>query len=145
MSQFKPDFLSVGRTAVFSISRIQSTPTLDHIKNIEKFIPQLDVDRVVCVSFDDNKIFNFLMPKLSSKIIFVQDKDLAEEFKSLLGKRGNVSFLKDYWHFACVLDNGNVTAYIEQPFENKIICPDPKDNFYKNVSPGQLVQFKKQF
>lgn len=144
MSQFRPDFLSSGKTAVFSISRIQSTPTLNHIKHIEKFIPQLDVDRVICISFDENKIFDFLMPKLSSKIIFVQDKELAEKFKLLLNKRGNVSFLKDYWHFACILDDGSVTAYIEQPFENKLLCPDPKENFYKNVSPGQLLQAKIQ-
>lgn len=141
MTQFKPDFLSAGKIAVFSISRIQSTPTLNHIKAIDKFYPMLiraGVEKVYCVSLGDFVMFDYLTPKLSSNIIFVQDRNLDTNLKQILNKKGNTDFLKDYWHFACVINNGVVEYYIEEPFIKKI-CPDPKEDFYTHVSPPLLL------
>lgn len=141
MSQFEPDFLSNGKIAIFSISRIQSAPTLDHIKAIDKLYPRLicaGIEQVYCISLGDFVMFDHLAPKLSTKIRFVQDRTLDSALKEILNKKGNTDFLKDYWHFACVINNGQVEQYIEEPFTKKI-CPDPKENFYKNVSPGQLL------
>jgi peroxiredoxin len=141
---FNSDSLSAKRIAVFSINRIQSSPTLAHIKQIDQFYEQLvaaGIDEVYCVSFCDFVMFDFLAPKLSKKIKFFQDNDNVNltAFQLALNKKGHPNFLKDYWLFACVFNNGQVEHYIEQPFEKKKINPDPKQNIYNAVGPEQLM------
>jgi peroxiredoxin len=116
-----------------------------HIQAIHKAVDRLKengIDDVYCVSFSDSVVFSFLMPKLSGKIKFVQDPTAIQEYKDLLGRRGHVNFLKDYWHFACIVNDGKVEYYIDQPYAGKIL-PDTIDHIYSDIPPGRVVEYLK--
>jgi peroxiredoxin len=129
------------RVAVFSVNHIQSAPTITQVKNIHAMYDRLQaqgIEEVYCISFCDFVMFDFLMPKFSKKIKFLQlgEADL-QEFQQLLNKRGNPKFLKDYWQFACVLNNGTVEHYLDQPFRTKVGA-DTLAEIYSEVTPALL-------
>ncbi|CAB4129099.1 hypothetical protein UFOVP112_197 [uncultured Caudovirales phage] len=137
------DFLSAKRIAVFLINRPQSEPTVDHIKSIHCLHPEFiknGIDDVWCISIGDFLLFDLLMPKLSNRIKFDQNNcdSNIESIKTLLNKKGNKNFLKEYWQFACILNNGCVEQYIEQPFIKKIPA-DTRQKIYSNVGPDSLL------
>jgi peroxiredoxin len=135
------DYLFKKRIAVFGINHIPSSPTISHLKDINlhynKFIAR-GCDEVWCVSFGDFAMFEFLMPKFSNSIRFIQNNNSLKFFQSLLKKKGHVDFLQDYWQFACVINSGQVECYLDQPFE-KPIPIDTHANIYSCVTPGNLL------
>jgi len=127
---------------VFGINRIQSGPTVNHVKSIDRHCDEfriLGIDQVCCVSFTDVSFFTLLMPKYSSRINFIQNHDSLIEYQRLLGKRGHPEFLKQYWQFACVIKNNIVQYYIEQPVNNKLGI-DTNEQIYSNVGPEKVLQ-----
>lgn len=127
---------------VFGINRIQSGPTVNHVKSIDRLCDkfyELGIDEVCCVSFTDVPFFTLLMPKYSSKIKFVQDHDSLIEYQRLLGKRGHPDFLKQYWQFACIIKNNIVQYYIEQPFSTKLGV-DTNERIYSEVGPEKILK-----
>jgi peroxiredoxin len=138
------DSLFGKRVVIFGINRLQSMPTIDHIKQIDKLYNEFiasGIDDVYCISFGDFVMFDFLAPKLSKKIKFVQlstDSEL-KTFQDKLSKKGNLDFLRQYWQFACVINDNNVQYYIEQSFKKIKIGPDTKEKIYSNVGPKTLL------
>ena len=138
------DSLSNKRIVIFGINRIQSYPTVTHIRHIttlhDKFV-SAGIDDVYCVSFCNFILFDILAPKLSKKIKFIQlsDEDNLESFKCLLDKKGNSNFLREYWQFACVLNNMVVEQYYQQPFVKIKIGPDTKEKIYSEVNPDYIL------
>jgi peroxiredoxin len=127
---------------VFGINRIQSGPTVAHVKRIHTLYDQFitaGADQVCCVSFNDVPFFTLLMPKYSDKIKFIQDHDSLIEYQRLLGKRGHPEFLKQYWQFACIIKNNIVQYYIEQEFNGKLGV-DTNENIYGSVAPERVLQ-----
>jgi peroxiredoxin len=140
------DFLSGKRVVIFGINRLQSVPTVNHIKQIDKLYNEFTesgIDNIYCISFGDFVLFDMLAPKFSNKIKFIQDSDLLDKFKVLLNKRGNTQYLKDYWQFACVINNSVVEHYLEQPLDKKITV-DTKEKIYSNVGPKALLDLMRE-
>jgi peroxiredoxin len=126
---------------VFGINRIQSSPTVNHIKAIDRLYDEfvaLGVNEISCVSFNDIPFFTLLMPKYSDKIKFIQDNDSLIHYQRLLGKKGHPDFLKQYWQFACIIKNNSVQYYIEQPFSGKLGV-DTNKQIYSNVGPEKVL------
>jgi thioredoxin-dependent peroxiredoxin len=143
------DFFSAKQIVVFGINRLQSVPTVSHIKEIDslyKEFIELGIDDVYCISFGDFVMFDYLAPKLSKNIKFFQLNDDAsiQSFQQLLNKKGNPDFLRQYWQFACVLKNNNVQYYIEQPFNKIKIGPDTKEKIYSSVSAKKLLEIMRE-
>ena len=139
------DFLSKKRILVFGVNRMQSDPTLKHVKQIDKLYDNIishNIDEIYCISFNDFLLFDFFAPKLSKKIKFYQLSDTSnlESFKKVIGKKGHPEFLRQYWQFGCVLKDGIVEHYIEQTFSKKIIPVDTKQNIYSWVSPEIILE-----
>ena len=129
-------------TVIFGINRIQSSPTVEHIKNIDRHCDEFRVagiGEVRCVSFNDVPFFTLLMPKYSNRIKFIQDHDSLIEYQRLLGKRGHPEFLKQYWQFACIIKNNTVQYYIEQPFSNRLGV-DTNEAIYSEVGPEKILE-----
>jgi peroxiredoxin len=137
------DFLSAKSIAIFSINRHQSVPTVKHIKQWHQQYTNFKmlVDDVYCISFANDPMFDFLMPKLSANIKFVQLSDDAnlQAFRALLGKKGHADFLKQYWQFACIVKDNVVQYYIEQPFSHKLGV-DTNEKIYSNVGPEKILE-----
>ena len=95
-----------------------------------------------CLVVSDSPMAPFLLLKLAQSVKFLYDVDNSnlKIMQELLGKKGNVHFLKQYWQFACVLKNGQVEQYIEQPFVlgTKILA-DTREKIYSNVSPENVL------
>ena len=143
----EPDFLSAKRIVVFGLTRVTSEPTVDHIKHIDSLYDNFinnGVDDVYNVVYTDSPMAGFLVPKLSKKIKFEIDTDntLVALLQQLVNKKGNVKFLRQYWHFACVIENGQVGFYIDQPFalEKKILV-DTREKIYSNVGPEKVLEY----
>jgi len=141
----EPDFLSNKRILVFGINRIQSGPTFRQISEINQAYNQflsLGIDEVYCISFCDFLLFDQLVPRLSKKIKFFQDQDNLNLFKfqTLLNKRGHRDFLKQFWQFVCILNNGQVEFYREQPFDKLDKDPDTVRYIYNRVSPEVVLK-----
>jgi peroxiredoxin len=138
------DFFSNRRVALFGINRIQSEPTVNHIKNIDKHHDQFiasGLDGVGCVSYCDFLLFDQLMPKLSKKIWAKQvDRPELQNLQKFLGKRGHYNFLQNNWQFACVINNGQLEFYQEQPFELRRISLDTRENIYSEVGPEKVLK-----
>lgn len=130
------DSLSGKRIVVFGINHMYSEPTINHIKQINALYPDFlsrGIDQVYCVSFSVDPMHYFLMDKLSKNIQFVQQP--IEPFRLLLNKKGHRDFLHQYWQFACVLNNGQVEYYIEQPFTKVKVLADTNEQIYSKVNP----------
>ena len=140
------DFLSNRRILIFGINRIQSRPTFAHVQAIDQLYDQLveHVDEVYCVSFGDFLLFDQLVPRLSSKIKFVQGIQLLPRVQQLLNKRGHRDFLKQYWQFFCCIDNGQIEFYSEQPFDRLDTDPDTLRNIYQQVTPKHALEKLKE-
>lgn len=134
------DFLSSVPTVIFGINHVVSAPTIAHIKEInhsyQSFI-DAGCEQVWCVSFGNFEMFDFLMPKFSNKVKFLQT-DQVLFFKDLFAKRGHIDFLRNYWQFAGIVKNGQVQHYIEQPFMGPIPI-DTAENIYSAVAPNLLL------
>lgn len=127
---------------VFGINRIQSIPTVNHVKNIDRYYNKfidLGIDTVECVTFSYQSFYTLLMPKYSKNINFVQGHDSLAYYQRLLNKRGNLEFLKNYWQFACIIKNNNVEYYIEQPIDRKLGV-DTNEDIYSNVGPYKILE-----
>lgn len=127
---------------IFGINRIQSSPTVAHIKQIHNLYDNfvaVGIDQIYCVSFSDIPFFTLLMPKFSNKITFIQDLDSLGYYQKLLNKKGHPEFLKQYWQFACVLKNNQVQHYIEQEFSGKLAI-DTNENIYSNLNPEKILK-----
>lgn len=136
------DSFSAQRVVVFGINRIQSSPTVNHVKEIARLYDDIisaGIDDVYCVSFDDFPFFTLLMPKFSKDIKFIQEHDSLIQFQRLLKKRGHPVFLKQYWQFACVLNNNVVEYYVEQPFSSKLGA-DTNQCIYREVGPEKILE-----
>lgn len=135
------EYVNRKKILVFGINRIQSPPTILHIKKIDKNYHKIistGIDDIFCVSFCDFLLFDSLMPKLSTNIKFFQDKDDLNllDFQKLLKKRGHKNFLKKFWQFVFYLDNGSVKFYMEEPFpiRNKLaIYENTSQNIYNSI------------
>jgi peroxiredoxin len=142
------EYISTKKVLIFGINRIQSRSTILHIKKINKMYNQLiatGIDDVFCVSFCDFLLFDFLMPKFSTKIKFFQDKDDLNlpNFQKVLKKRGHKNFLKKFWQFVFYIDNGLVKFYIEEPFpiKNKLATyENTSQNIYTSVDPEIVLK-----
>lgn len=138
------DSLSGKRIVIFGINRLQSFPTVNHIKQIDALYNEFQasgIDEVYCISFENFVLFNHLAPKFSKTVKFVQlstDADV-QAFQKLLGKKGNPDFLRQYWQFACILNDNNVQYYIEQSFKRIKIGPDTKEKIYSDVGPEVVL------
>jgi len=127
---------------VFGINRIQSQPTVNQVKAIDRLCDEFRVagiDEVCCVSFSDVPFFTLLIPKYSNRIKFIQDHDSLIEYQRILGKKGHPDFLKQYWQFACIIKNNSVQYYIEQPFNGKLGV-DTNEQIYSEVGPEKVLQ-----
>ena len=127
---------------IFGINRIQSQPTVNHVKSIDRHCEEfrvLGIDEVCCVSFNDVPFFTLLMPKYSNKIKFIQNHDSLIEYQRALGKKGHPDFLKQYWQFACIIKNNNIQYYIEQPFKGKLGV-DTNEKIYSEVGPEKILE-----
>ena len=138
------DSLSAKRVVIFGINRVQSVPTVTHVKEISRLYKEfksLGIDDVYCVSFGDFCMFDQLMPKFSKDIKFIQNgsNETVEAFQQLLGKKGHPDFLKQYWQFACILNNNIVQYYIEQPFTKVKILADTREKIYSSVGPEVVL------
>jgi len=143
----EPDFLSAKRIVVFGLTRVTSEPTVDHIKHIDSLYDNFinsGIDDIYNVVFTDSPMAGFLVPKLSKKIKFEIDTDntLIALLQQLVNKKGNVKFLRRHWHFACVIENGQVSFYLDQPFalEKKILV-DTREKIYSNVGPEKVLEY----
>lgn len=126
---------------IFGINRIQSAPTINHVKAIDSVYNEftaLGINQVCCVSFTDVPFFTLLMPKYSKQIKFIQDLDSLIEYQRLLGKKGHPEYLKQYWQFACIIKNNVVQYYIEQPLTGKLGV-DTNKKIYSEVGPEKVL------
>jgi peroxiredoxin len=134
------DFLSADPIAVFGINHVVSAPTIEHLKDVarlyNKFIDQ-GCAEVWCVSFGTFELFDFLMPKFSTQVKFLQT-DNIEFFRRLFNKRGHPEFLRNYWQFASVVGNGQIIHYLEQPLNGKLPV-DTVSDIYSSVKPDMLL------
>ena len=143
----EPDFLSAKRIVIFGLTRVTSEPTVDHIKHIDSLYDNFinhSIDDVYSIVFTESPMAKFLVPKLSKKIKFEIDSDdtLLVLFQQLMNKKGNLKFLRQYWHFACVIENGKVTFQIDQPFMlQKKISVDTREKIYSNVGPEKVLEY----
>lgn len=143
----EPDFLFAKRIVVFGVTRVTSEPTVDHIKHIDSLYDNFinyGIDDVYNIVVTESPMAGFLVPKLSKKIKFEIDTDnrLIVPFQQLMNKKGNLKFLRQYWHFACVIENGQVTFQVDQPFMlQKKISVDTREKIYSNVGPEKVLDY----
>jgi hypothetical protein len=133
-------FETANPIVVFSVNRLQSTPTIQYLKALDKLYIELasvGINEVYGVYFGDFALFDFLMPKYSKKIKFIQMP--VEDCQQLFGKRGHPTFLKDYWQFCAIVKDKQVLHYQEQTFSGKM-SPDPIHNIYGDISLGKLLK-----
>jgi peroxiredoxin len=138
------DYLSSKRILIFGINRIQSDPTIKHIKNINDMRNQfLDagIDEIYLVSICDFLLFDQIMDKLAPNSKSVQLSNSAD-IKNLLNKKEEHSFLKENWQFAAVVNKKKIEYYIEQPFLGKL-GPDTLVNIYNEVNPKKILEWLK--
>lgn len=148
---FNSEYITQKKILIFGINRIQSSPTISHIKKIHSLYDEFiscGIDDVLCISFCDFLLFDFFAPKLSNKIKFYQDindKNMLD-LQNIVNKRGHKDFLKKYWQFACLLDKGKNKFYIDQPFffDKELLRPDTKRQIYSNVEPEKILKLLKQ-
>ena len=135
---FNSDSLSAQRIVLFSVSRIPSSATIKQIKEFDSLYNEfvnLGIDDIYCLTLNEELLYNMLLPKLSNKIKFVSG---IEQVIDLFNKRGNIEFLKQYWHFVSILDNYRIEQYNEQPFKEKL-GTDTNVSFYSEISPRKLL------
>ena len=139
------DSFSAKRILVFGVNRIQSHPTIDHVKTIDEMRDQFlayGIDEIHFVSICGFLLFDQLMSRLSPHCRATQlsDPDGITALQQLLGKKGHHRFLQEYWQFAAVLNKGQVEYYIEQPFTAKF-GPDTRVNIYGEISPSKVLEW----
>jgi peroxiredoxin len=139
------DSFSTKRILLFGINRIQSHPTIDHVKTIDAMHDQFlacGIDEVWFVSICDFLLFDPIIVKLAPHTNAVQltDTDEITALQKVLGKKGHIRFLREYWQFASVLNKGQVEYYIEQPFTAKF-GPDTRVNIYGEISPLKVLEW----
>lgn len=135
---FNSDSLSAQRIVLFSVSRIPSSATIKQIKEFDSLYNEfvnLGINDIYCLTLNEELLYNMLLPKLSNKIKFVSG---IEQVIDLFNKRGNIEFLKQYWHFVSILDNFRIEQYNEQPFKEKL-GTDTNVSFYSEISPRKLL------
>jgi peroxiredoxin len=135
---FNSDSLSAKRVVVFSVSRPQSRATIKQIKAFDQLYDDFiaaGIDEIICLTLNDNVLYNMFLPKLSSKIKFVSG---LQEFKTFVNKHGNLEYLKLYWHFNCVIDNKVVMQYNTQTVTSKLPL-DTVIDFYQEINPKLLL------
>jgi hypothetical protein len=133
-------FETANPVVVFSVNRLQSTPTIQYLKAFDKLYQELvsaGISEVYGVYFGDFALFDFLMPKYSKHIKFL--KVPVEEYQQLFEKRGHPTFLKDYWQFCAIVKDGKVQHYQEQKFSGKL-PPDTIHEIYSDISLGKLLE-----
>ena len=72
------EYITQKKILIFGINRIQSSPTISHIKKIHSLYNEFKncgIDEIFCVSFCDFLLFDLFAPKLSNKIKFYQEVD----------------------------------------------------------------------
>jgi len=139
------DFFSEKRILLFGINRIQSRPTITHVKDIDEMRDQFlahGIDEVCFVSICDFLLFEPMMAKLAPHCVYSQ-LDAADDIttlQQLLGKKGHHRFLREYWQFAAVVNKQQVEYYIEQPFKEKL-GPDTRINIYGELNPNKVLEW----
>ena len=137
------DSFSAKRILLFGINRIQSHPTINHVKRINEMHEQFlsaGIDEVWFVSVCDFLLFDPIMVRLSPKVKSIQ-LDTPNDvtiLQQLLGKKGHHRFLREYWQFAAVVNTQQVEYYAEQPFVAKF-GPDTRADIYSNVSAEKVL------
>jgi len=139
------DFFSKKRIALFGINRIQSRPTITQVKDVDIMYDQftaLGIDSIHFVSICDFLLFDPMMAKLAPRCTSTQldDTDEITQLQQFLGKKGHHRFLKEYWQFAAIVNNGQLEYYIEQPFKEKL-GPDTRVNIYGEISPSKVLDY----
>jgi peroxiredoxin len=137
------DSFCAKRILLFGINRIQSHPTIDHVKQIDEMREQFfacGIDEIWFVSICDFLLFDPLISRLSPHLNAVQltNADEITALQTILSKKGHHRFLKEYWQFAAVVNAGQVEYYIEQPFTAKF-GPDTRVNIYGEISPDTVL------
>ena len=138
------DFFCTKRILLFGINRIQSFPTINYVKQVDSMYDdflQTGIDQVYFISVCDFLLFDPMMSKLAPRTRSVQLIDPVEikQLQTILGKKGNLRFLQEYWQFAAMLNKQNVEYYIDQPFRNKV-SQDTMERIYSNIDPVKVLQ-----
>jgi len=131
------------RILIFGINRIQSHPTINHVKQINEMHEQFisaGIDEVLFVSVCDFLLFEPMMAKLAPTVKSIQldNPDNVTALQKLFGRKGNLRFLQEYWQFAAVVNKQQVEYYVEQPFTIKL-GPDTRADIYSNVHPEKVL------
>jgi peroxiredoxin len=139
------DFFSEKRILLFGINRIQSYPTIDHVKRIDAMRDQFilaGIDKICFISVCDFLLFEPMMAKLApnTKSVQLTDQRDITMLQELLGRKGSLRFLQEYWQFAAVINNHKVELYKDHPFTMKL-GPDTRVNIYESVSPEIVLQW----
>ena len=136
------DSFCAKRILVFGINRIQSHPTIDHVKTIDAMRDQFlacGIDEIHFISICDFLLFDPIMIKLAPHCKSTQLTDTTA-LQKIFSKKGHPRFLREYWQFAAVVNKQQVEFYIEQPFTAKF-GPDTRVNIYGEISPNKVLEW----
>jgi hypothetical protein len=136
------DSFCAKRILVFGINRIQSHPTIDHVKTIDAMYNQFlahGIDEIHFISICNFLLFDPMMIKLAPQCKSTQVDDVTA-LQQMFNKKGHPRYLREYWQFAAVVNKQQVEYYIEQPFTAKF-GPDTRVNIYGEVSPNKVLEW----
>jgi peroxiredoxin len=139
------DSFCAKRILLFGINRIQSHPTINHVKQIDAMSDQFlstGIDEIHFVSICDFLLFDPIMIKLAPHVESTQltDADEITTLQKLLSKKGTHRFLQEYWQFAAVVNKQQVEYYVDQPFTIKL-GPDTRADIYSNIAPTKVLEW----
>ena len=134
------DSFCAKRILVFGINRIQSHPTIDHVKTIDTMRDQFlahGIDEIHFISICDFLLFDPIMIKLAPHCKSTQLTNTTA-LQQMFNKKGHPRYLREYWQFAAVVNKQQVEYYAEQPFTAKF-GPDTRADIYSNVSAEKVL------